>query len=169
MEFLFGCCLAFLEMTFVFMGLLILHHMRKVIGPIPLYLALGLLFVFSQLLGATGLQITTNIPGFNLSLSSGVLLLPLLVTLIVVYLADGTLETQRLMIGFMAGLGMYAYLAYLSNAQITWNTTMRLNESGMVFSALLSESIRQMAAVVVAFTLDIFLLPIFFQRLYNFK
>ena len=169
MVFAFGCCLALLEMTFVFMGLLILHGLRKIISPIPFYLALGLLFVFSQLLGASGLQISANIPGFNLSLSSSVMLLPILVTLIVVYLADGTLETQRLMIGFMAGLGMYAYLAYLTNAQITWNSAIQMDESSLIFSALLNESIRQMAALVIAFTLDIFLLPIFFQRLYNLK
>ena len=49
MELLFGCGLALLEMTFIFVGLLIFHGLRKVIGYSPFYIALGALFVFLQL------------------------------------------------------------------------------------------------------------------------
>lgn len=120
MELLFGCGLALLEMTFIFVGLLIFHGLRKVIGYSPFYIALGALFVFLQLVGTVGLRISPGIPGFDLEISTGILLLPILVSLLVVYLADGTLETQRLMIGLMAALGIYAYLAHLTGAQISW-------------------------------------------------
>ncbi len=169
MEALFGCTLALLEMTFIFVGLLILHALRRIIGSSPFYIALGLLFVFTQLIGAAGLRVVTGIPAFEWNLSSGVLLLPILVSLIVVYLADGTLETQRLMIGLMASLGLYAYLAFLTGAQAAWGGAAFAGDSSEMLTGLMTESIRQMAAMVIAFTIDIFLLPIFFQRLRNLK
>ena len=169
MELLFGCGLALLEMTFIFVGLLIFHGLRKVIGYSPFYIALGALFVFLQLVGTVGLRISPGIPGFDLEISTGILLLPILVSLLVVYLADGTLETQRLMIGLMAALGIYAYLAHLTGAQISWGRTFFMNDSSEVLSSMMTDSIRQMAAMVIAFTLAIFLLPIFFQRLRNMK
>ena len=39
MEIFYGCCLTILEMTFILVGLLILHGLRKVLGATPFYIA----------------------------------------------------------------------------------------------------------------------------------
>ena len=114
---IYGCGFAVLEMTFIFVMLLLLHGLRKIIGNAGFYLSLGLLFAFMQLSGVAGISINTNFPGLDFNLSNTVLLLPFLAALIVVYIADGTLEAQRLIIallavvfisGFYASDGMFA-------------------------------------------------------------
>ena len=53
MEIFYGCCLTILEMTFILVGLLILHGLRKVLGATPFYIAAGVLLIFTQFAGAT--------------------------------------------------------------------------------------------------------------------
>lgn len=157
--------LAVLEMVFIFVVLLLLHGLRKLIGSAGFYVAIGLLFVFSQLAGAADLKIVTGLPGFNFNMSSGVLLLPCLTAIMVIYIADGTLEAQRLIMSLIAALGIYTYLASVTVTQIGWNG----GEGGIpaLLSSLFRDGIHTMAASVVSFALDLFLLPIIYQRLRN--
>ena len=157
--------LAVLEMVFIFVVLLLLHGLRKFIGSAGFYSALGLLFVFSQLAGAADLKIATGVPGFNFNISSGVLMLPCLTAIMVIYITDGTLEAQRLIMAFIAALGIYSYLASVTVTQIAWDGA----EGGIpdMLSSLFREGIHTMSANVVSFTLDLFLLPIIYQRLRN--
>ncbi len=169
MEPLYACLLAVLEMTFVFVVLLLLHDLRKVIGFAGLYISMGLLFAFTEILGAANMQVITGYPGLNFNITSTVLMLPFLCALMVIYIADGTMETQRLIIALMAGLGVYTYLASITVSQIDWNVD---GAQGIVFiqqvSDLLKGSMRSMSASVVSFAIDIFLLPILYQRLRNY-
>ena len=52
-------------MTFVFVGLLILHGLRKEIGSAAFYITIGLLLVFTQLVSATELQVVIAFTGAN--------------------------------------------------------------------------------------------------------
>lgn len=167
MELTYGIGLAVLEMTFIFVGLLILHGLRKVIGSAGFYIALGLLFVFTQLVGAAGLRITTGITGLDFNLSSSILLLPSLAALVVVYVSEGTLATQRLIIGLMASLGLYVYLASLTASQAEWGGYIVKGKGTEVLAYLMKGSMHNMVAYVLAFTLDLFLIPIIYQRLRN--
>ena len=72
MEIFYGCCLTLLEMTFILAGLLILHGLRKVLGSTPFYIAAGVLLVFTQLTGASGLRMMIGYQGLDFSLSSSV-------------------------------------------------------------------------------------------------
>ena len=107
-------------MTFILAGLLILHGLRKVLGSTPFYIASGVLLVFTQLTGASGLRMLIGYQALDFSLSSSVLSLPFLAVLVVVYMTDGTLSAQRLIIGVMASLGFYVYLASITLVQTTW-------------------------------------------------
>ncbi len=157
-------------MTFILAGLLILHGLRKVLGSTPFYIASGVLLVFTQLTGASGLRMLIGYQALDFSLSSSVLSLPFLAVLVVVYMTDGTLSAQRLIIGVMASLGFYVYLASITLVQTTWpGYTMPQSIVTESFGILLSTSLRMMAATVIALTFDLFLLPIFFQRLMNLK
>lgn len=96
MEIFYGCCLTILEMTFILVGLLILHGLRKVLGATPFYIAAGVLLIFTQFAGATGLRMLIGYQSLDFPLSSSVLSLPFLAILVVVYVTDGTLSAQRL-------------------------------------------------------------------------
>ncbi len=160
--------LAFLETTFIFVGLLILHGLRKLIGSASFYITVGMLFIFTQLVTATELKVMMGIDGADFYIAQSVLFLPYLAALLVIYVSEGTLATQRLIIGAMAALGFYVYLAQTTAVQCGWGGfTLSQGVSADSFEYLLRNSRRMMTGSIIAQTLDLFLIPIFFQRLRN--
>lgn len=159
----YPCLLTFLAMTFVYAGLLLLHGLRKVIGTAGFCIALGLLFVFMELVGVAGFRIVTDLPGLNFNLMSPGLLLPFLGALMVIYITDGTLAAQRVMIGMIFSLILYLYLANLAKQLVGAMS----EEKAFALSELLTLSLRSMTATVVSFAVDIFLLPILYQWFRN--
>jgi PAS domain S-box-containing protein len=157
-------------MTFIFVGLLILHGLRKVIGSASFYISVGMLFIFTQLVTATELKVIIGIEGADFYLAQSVLFLPYLAAILVIYVSEGTLATQRMIIGAMAALGFYVYLAQITVVQCGWNGyTLSQGASADSFELLLKNSKRVMTGSIIAQTLDLFLIPIFFQRLRNMK
>ena len=157
-------------MTFLLSGLLILHGLRRILGTVPFYTTLGMLLVFSQIAGAAGLNLTLGYPGLDYPLSSSVLTLPFLAILIVVYMTDGTLTAQRIIIGMMASLGIYVYLMFMTLMQCSWpGYSISQGPGSEALGFLLGSSSRLMAATVVSLSMDLFLVPIIFQRLINLK
>ena len=157
-------------MTFLLSGLLILHGLRRILGTAPFYTALGMLLVFSQIAGAAGLNLSLGYPGLDYPLSSSVLTLPFLAILVVVYMTDGTLMAQQIIIGMMASLGIYVYLMSMTLMQCSWpGYTISQGPGSEALGFLLGSSTRLMAATVVSLSMDLFLVPIIFQRLINLK
>ncbi len=165
----FSIALAVLEMTFLFVTLLLLHGLKKQLGAPASYVAMGLLFGFTQFAGAGGITIVTGYSGFDIPLSSGVLMLPFLGILAVIYIADGTLSAQRVIIGLMISLALYLYLAHLTvtQAEMIPPQDTASDQLPVAFAAMMRSSLRVMAANVISFTVDIFLIPIFYQGLRN--
>ena len=170
LEIFYTCGLALLEMTFIFVGLLILHGLRKIIGSASFYIALGLLLVFTQIVSASGLRVNVGLPSADFNIASSVLFLPYLTLLMVVYISEGTLVAQRMIIGSMCALGLYIYLSGITSIQCTWpGYSISQGASADQLDYLLRQSQRTMAAVTLAQALDLFMIPIFFQRLKNLK
>ena len=165
----FSIALAVLEMTFLFVTLLLLHGLKKQLGAPATFVAMGLLFGFTQFAGAGGITIVTGYSGFDIPLSSSVLMLPFLGILAVVYIADGTLSAQRVIIGLMISLALYLYLAHLTvtQAEMLLPQDSATDQLPVAFAAMMRSSLRVMAANVLSFTVDIFLIPIFYQGLRN--
>ena len=165
---LYSIALAVLEMTFLFVTLLLLHGLKKQLGAPASYVAMGLLFGFTQFAGAGGITIITGYSGFDIPLSSGVLMLPFLGILAVIYIADGTLSAQRVIIGLMISLALYLYLAHLTVTQAEMLPPQDMSDQlPAAFAAMMRSSLGVMAANVLSFTVDIFLIPIFYQGLRN--
>ncbi|NOY74935.1 MAG: PAS domain-containing protein [Kiritimatiellaeota bacterium] len=172
MEVLFTCGLALLEMTFIFAALMLLHALRKQIGPQSFYFSLGLLLIFTQLVGATELKILVSKDSEELDfyIAQTVLFLPYLAILLTVYVTEGTLAAQRMIIGAMAALGLYLYLSKITAVQCGWaGNSISQGPSADSLEYLLFQSKRSLASSILAQTLDLFLIPIFFQRLQNLK
>lgn len=166
MDPVYGSILAFLEMTSLYAGLLILHGLRKIIGSASLYIAIGLLFVFLQIAGVTGIHISAGITGMDFNLLSTGILLPILAVFMVIYILEGTLAAQRVIFGMIAAFLCYFYLAKLITPD-AFTLAGEGNAEG--FGILISESLHRMAANLIAFSFDIFLIPIFYQGLRNLK
>ncbi len=168
MEIFVTCCLALLEATFIMVGLLLLHSLRRQIGSAAFYLAIGLLLIFTQLVSVTGLKVVTGFPGADFYIASTILFLPYLAALLVIYATEGTVSAQRLIIGAIFALGFYVYISYLTQVQCTWaGFKISQGPSADSLAYLLGKSQKTMAASIVAQALDLFLIPIFFQRLKN--
>ena len=166
---LYSIGLAILESTFVFVGMLILHGLRRLIGSSPLYLFLGVLLLFTHLVGAAGLRIIMGDSGFSLGIATSVLVLPYLGILMVIYAVDGTLAAQRLIIGAMGAFGIFAYLSWITRIQAGWDGyAMSQGFLSDFLAKLLGNSSKSMGASLVSLSLDMFLIPVIFQRMKNY-
>ena len=116
MDQFYALTLAFLQMTFVMVGTGVLHSQRKVIGDAAFYLAFGMLFLFAQFICGLDLRVSM---GADLSFQLGtvVLFLPYLAAMLIVYIVDGTLAAQRLIIGSLVLFGLYYYLAEITRIE----------------------------------------------------
>ncbi len=168
MELYVAIALAFLEITFITAGLLLLHGLRNQIGKTAFYLALGALFVFIQMVSTTELKVVVGYSGANFFIANSILFLPLLAAVMVVYITEGTIITQRLIIGAIAVFAFYIYLSYVTSIQCGWNG-LHISQGPTASSLqyLLGRSLVNMTGLIVAIVLDLFLIPIFYQRLRN--
>ena len=157
MEIVFTCALALLEMTFIFVGLMLMHASRRFIGVAAFYLSLGVLLIFTQLVEATELKIVLGYQGADFFVASTVLFLPYLAVLMVVYISEGTLVTQRVIIGAMATLGLYLYLSQITAVQCGWGgSTIAQGPTADSLEFLLRQSKRSLAGSIFAQTLALF-------------
>lgn len=155
-------------MTFVFVTLALLHSQRKLIGHTAFYFCAGVLFVFAQFIAASNLQIIGGITGFDFYIGSTVLTLPFLASLLLIYITEGTLAAQRLIIACLAAFGLFVYLVHLTVIQCNWlGSAISQGASADTLSILLAHTRRTMSGSVLALVADLFLLPIFYQRLRN--
>lgn len=170
MELFYGYGLTLLEAVFILTGLLILHSLRKVIGYTPFYCVIGILLAFTQFVGASDLFLNAGLPGLDFQVSSSVLSIPFLAILIVVYATDGTLAAQRLIIGMLVGLGFFMYLSSVTRIQCVWpGYVISQGPSADALSFLLQKSLYYFGAAFLAAGLDLFLLPIIYQRFNNLR
>jgi PAS domain S-box-containing protein len=141
-----------------------------VIGHAAFYFSLGFLLIFTQLVHATELKVVLGDPLVDFGIAQTVFFLPYLAALLIVYVTEGTLAAQRLIIGAMATLGFFAYLSHITAIQCNWvGYAISQGPSADSLDYLLRKSQWAMAGSTLAQTLDLFLIPIFFQRLRNLK
>jgi len=160
--------LAQLEMVFVFVTLMLLHGLRKIIGSASFYISIGLLLVFSHITTTAGLEVKMNFWGGNFQIAGVSMMLPALAAMLVIYVCEGTAATQRLIVGVIACFGFFTYLSLLTRAQCNWDGfVITKGPTADTMEYLLVSSQRTMAGTTLAMIMDMFLLPIFYQRLRN--
>jgi PAS domain S-box-containing protein len=156
--------LAFLELTFVMVTLLLFHSLRKQIGHAAFYLTLGMFFILGQIVSSTNIMVNPGIAGFQVNLGHTVLMAPYLVALLVVYVVDGTLAAQRMILGFLAVIfGFY----YMANIIANHCVTGQESELGNFLYQIFTQGRRLVFASFVAQGADLFILPILFQIFHN--
>ena len=96
--YLYDYGLIWLESTFILAFLLLLHSLRKHIGSPPLFFSFGVIIVFAHFMAAAGVRFLSTEEGIDLGVSSSAILVPSLAILLVIYIVDGTLAAQRIII-----------------------------------------------------------------------
>ncbi len=170
MENVYAVSLAFLEMTFVFVSLALLHSQRKTIGSSVFYISIGLLFLFTQFVSAAAIKVSIGIYGLEFYLGHTVLFLPYLAALLLVYLTEGTLAAQRMIVGVIIAFGMFFYLITLTRLQCDWmGFAISQGIAADSLQYLLNAARTSITGATLAQIMDLFLLAIIFQRLQNAK
>ena len=169
MSIFYALLLAFLELNFVFIVLGLLHCQRRRIGSIPFYLSMGVVFLLGQLVGGAGLvmKINAGIYGnYLMPIGPTLLFTPFLAMVLLIYITDGVLAMQRLMMGMLVILGIFLYLGGLTSMQCDWSGFFSSSGlSGEALKQLLAGTRRSMTAMLAVQLVDMFVLPICFTWL----
>ena len=169
MEMMSATLLAWLEITFIFAVLSLLHNQRKNIGTTPLYISMGVVFLFAQLLLAADLRVSI-IGNIEFQLGPTVIFLPYLAMILLIYLSDGTLATQRLIIGSFVVFGVFFYIAEITRLQCNWQGySIGAGQLAGELDFLLQQSIYSMGGMSIAHFADLFIIPISYNCLKNLK
>ena len=160
--------LAFLELSFVIVSLLLLHTLKQAIGNISFYISLGAIMVFGQFVTASGLNISDAYPGLDVKMGPTIFFIPLLATLLIIYIVDGTLEAQRLILGIMAMSAILFYFSILTERQFNYSgyalySHVPKSFIGPIFQAGRGFMLASLLSILVVFLA----LPIIYQLLRN--
>ena len=160
--------LALLQLTFTIVSLMLLHSLKPLIGNISFYLSMGAIMVFGQFVSAAGINISYAFPGLDIDIGPTIFFTPLMAALLITYIVDGTLETQRMVLGIMAMVGLFFYFSFLSERQ--------LNFPGFALNPLVPKSFlgpllhsgrNLMMASLLSILVAFLVLPIVYQSLRN--
>lgn len=168
-EFLHALLLNFLELTFIFIALLVCFQQRRAIGKSPFIMALGFLLILCHLLNAAEIK---GILGTNLNFQIGntVCYLPMLGAYLVAYIVTGTLAAQHIIIGATILFGFYIYLGEITSLQCNWlGFSISSGLSGTTIDMLLNSVRHDVNLVTLLHLADFFLVPIAYTKLQNWK
>lgn len=169
MEPLYAQGLAFLELSFILIVLMLLHSMRKSAGSAPFYVGLGSLMIFAQFITASGIRVSSGLPGFDFPVAPAIFFTPLMACLLIVYIIDGTLEAQHMLWALILGAaGIYLYLSFMTEHQIaiTGYELFPDISPGLLQQLLFSSRIYMLASLL-SILVQFITLPVMFQLLRN--
>ena len=168
MEHVHALLLTFLEMTFIFVGLGLLYSQRRTIGSAPFYMSLGLLLLFSHFISAADIR-TVLFGAYEFEVGRIVVFLPVLAAYLMVYITEGTLAAQRIIIGAAVLFGLYLYLGELTRLQCNWyGFSLTSGTEAITLDSLFAGSRDSMNLVALTHLVDFLILPIAYTRLKNF-
>ena len=161
--------LAFLEMVFIFIILLVFFQQRRAIGRAAFYLAFGFLQFFAYFVIAADVQ--GHLPlGMNFSTGELVFFLPLLAGFLMVYITRGTLVAQHLLIAMVTLFGLYLYVCEITILQCTWEGySFASGLSAPVLETLLLAGRTAMNETVLRQLFELFTVPIIYSRLEGWR
>ena len=168
-EFIHAALLNFLEMTFVFIALLVCFQQRHAIGRSPFYMACGFLLVLTHLLNAAELR-GELAGGLQYAIGDTVCYLPVLGAFLVGYITIGTAAAQHFIIGTVVLLGFFIYLGEVTSLQCNWlGYSISSGLSGATIDMLLNSARRQVNLDSLLHLADFFIVPIVYTKLRNWK
>jgi PAS domain S-box-containing protein len=159
----------FLQLTFMMSVLLLFLYLRRWIGPVIFYLLLGSFFVTTQLITAAGVVVDGDIAGGMYKVALGnVLDAPSMAILLVIYIAEGTQETRRLILGLLCVSLGYFYISYLvsgivMNGQVSASNPEFVNYAEQLFMGGWTSFL----GGLFASALNLFALPVLYQLCRN--
>ncbi|MCQ2396388.1 MAG: ATP-binding protein [Lentisphaeria bacterium] len=156
------------ELVVLSVGLVVLYGFRYLIGTAPTYLAAGLYFIFALMVGSSRLAPTVDAAS-TMTLYGGLLWLPFVLLLIIIYELEDTAAAQRLYLGLVISAVLFLALFMLIMLQPAEPTKSALSEFfSAVHSLVLTQDSRNELLHGIFSQLFLFLLmPIVYQAVLN--
>lgn len=169
METVWVVLLCFIEVTLVTFGVLFLHGAKRRIGQISFYLILGVLFAFAQLISVMRLDIILGVERPSYYIGHSILFLPLFAAMLIVYIREGTIVAQKMIIGLFLIFCFYLSLYYITLLEWDWGIfgVSRSISATQHFDYLFGQSTKDIIDAIIAFPIALFFLPVFFQGFRN--
>ena len=168
-ELLHASLLNFLELTFIFIALLVCFQQRRSIGSTPFNMALGFLLILTHLLNAAEIRGVLS-GNLDFLIGNAVCYLPVLGAFLVVYIVSGTQAAQHIIIGLTVLFGFYLYLGEITSLQCNWlGFSISSGLSGTTIDMLLNSARSDVNLVTLLHLADLFIVPITYTKLRNWK
>ena len=168
-EFFHALMLNFLELTFIFIALLVCLQQRRSIGTAPFFMSLGFLLILSHLLNAAEIcGVFSNTLHFRVG--NNVCFMPVLGAYLAVYIALGTMAAQHVIIGTTVLFGFYIYLGEVTSLQCNWlGFSISSGLSGATLDMLLNSARRDVNLTTLLHLADFFIIPVIYTKLKTWK
>ena len=163
-EHIYALTMVFMEMLFLFVILLALHHQRKTIGESAFLMMIALLFTFDRWIAAADIRgILWGDETFQVGeVAIG---LPALAAFLMVYIIHGVLAAQRVLLGIIASFFIYIYMGQITRLQCEWEGfTLFPGLYGNVMEALLSSGRATINLLAVSHFFELLCLPMIYTR-----
>ncbi len=170
MDIFFGLSIIYFEATFIFAGLGLLHSQRKSLTSVPFYMCTGMVFLLGQFVCISDLRLNVGIVGLDVNIGLNAVILPLLAIVLLVYITEGALTSQRFIIGLLAIFGICNYVSDMTADQLSWNS---MAESSPLiagaFLSIINTNKFSLLASSCAMLSNLFLMPMVFVKIRNLK
>ncbi|MBQ9087815.1 MAG: hypothetical protein IJY46_03450 [Lentisphaeria bacterium] len=164
LEYIYALSMVFMEMLFLFVVLLALYHQRKVIGDSAFLMIVALLFAFDRWVAAADIRVvlwgTTTFHVAEVAIG-----LPALATFLLIYIMQGVLAAQRVLLGIIVSFLIYIYIGQITRLQCGWTGySIFPGLYGGALEALLSSGRMTVNVLAVSHFFELFCLPMIYSR-----
>ena len=168
LEHIYALSMVGMEMLFLFTILLALYHQRKVIGESAFIMIIALLFTFDRWIAPADIRVALW-GDETFRVGEVAIGLPALTAFLLVYIMQGVLVAQRVLLGMIAAFLIYIYMGQITRLQCDWNGfTLFPGLYGGALEALLSSGRATVNLLSVAHFFELLCLPVIYNRWLSF-
>ena len=162
-EYIYALSMVLMEMLFLFVTLLALYHQRKVIGENAFLMLLALLFTFDRWIAAADIRVVLW-GDVTFRVGEVAIGLPALAAFLLVYIMQGVLAAQRVLLGMITAFFIYIYMGQITRLQCEWDGfSLFPGLYGGALEALLSSGRATVNLLAVSHFCELLSLPVIYK------
>lgn len=168
LEHIYALSMVGMEMLFLFTILLALYHQRKVIGESAFIMIIALLFTFDRWIAPADIRVVLW-GDETFRVGEVAIGLPALAAFLLIYIMQGVLAAQRMLLGMIAAFLIYIYMGQITRLQCDWTGfSLFPGLYGGALEALLSSGRATVNLLAVAHFFELLCLPVIYNRWLSF-
>ena len=162
-EYIYAFAMVLMEMLFLFVMLLAFYHQRKVIGDTAFMMLLALLFTFDRWIATADIRMVLW-GDMTFRVGEVAIVLPALTAFLLVYIMQGVLAAQRILIGMCIAFFIYIYMGQIIRLQCEWEGFLLFpGLYGGALEALLSSGRAMVNLLAVSHFCELLSLPMLYR------